>query len=303
MPKGQPNSGYRMSAKRAGDGWRPPNGTNVDFHDETIQQSKFSINERFQFVEDIVGQIVKGNQPFVVVSGPGGLGKSYTVFNTLESFGLQDQNSTLIDMQEQEGISAEQQAEDLDGLDKAQVLRLPLYLVVKGYMTAKNLYRTLYENQKGIIVFDDCDKILKDDTSINLLKGALESGKKKRIITWGAENGNDLPSYFEFKGRIVIISNIPTYAMDQAIITRSLSVDLFMTVEQKIDRMQFLLRNPHFMAEYSDECKHDAIKLIKEHAFGVKELSLRTLIKVIEIRRDIDPDRWERLAEYTICGN
>ena len=37
--------------------------------------------------------------------------------------------------------------------------------MVKGYSTAKGLYRTLFENNGMVIIFDDCDSILKDDVA------------------------------------------------------------------------------------------------------------------------------------------
>ena len=48
------------------------------------------------------------------------------------------------------------------------------------------MYRTLFENNKSIIVFDDCDAVLKDPVALNLLKGALDS-YGKRIMSWNAD--------------------------------------------------------------------------------------------------------------------
>ena len=176
------------------------------------------------------------------------------------------------------------------------------FRVFKGYMTAKSLYRTLYENRTGVVVFDDLDKVLEDAVAVNLLKGALDS-YDRRVITWRTERVDDeLPDRFEFRGRVIFISNKSSNQIDQAIITRSMTVDLSMTREQKVERMRFLLNQQDFMPEFSDGVKQDAIDLIDELRDRVKELSLRTLIQTVKIRQSADPERWQDLAEYTIAG-
>ena len=51
---------------------------------------KFGINQRFGFVEKIVGMVATGVQPSTVITGQGGLGKTYTVMKTLKANGLED---------------------------------------------------------------------------------------------------------------------------------------------------------------------------------------------------------------------
>ena len=247
------------------------------------QESRFSINERFGFVSDMVTMLANGAQASVVVTGPGGLGKSFTVNQTLTANGFKDV-STLEDFAVGAVIKT----------NKA-------FRVIKGYSTPKGLYRTLYENRDGVIVFDDCDSVLKDPVSLNLLKGALDS-YSRRIISWRADiKDEDLPTTFEFKGRIVFISNLASTQIDQAIITRSMAVDLSMTRKQKIERMHHLLNSGEFMPEFDKVTKNDAMSLIDKLQDKVKELSLRTLIQVTKIRKSAGSN-WSNLAEYTICG-
>jgi len=247
------------------------------------QESRFSINERFGFVSDMVTMLANGAQASVVVTGPGGLGKSFTVSKTLDACGFKD-------------IST------LEALEVGAVIKTnKAFRVVKGYSTPKGLYRLLYENKDGVIVFDDCDSVLKDPVSLNLLKGALDS-YSKRIISWRADiRDEDLPTTFEFKGRIVFISNLASTQIDQAIITRSMAVDLSMTRQQKIERMRHLLDSGEFMPEFDKATKNDAMSLIDKLQDKVKELSLRTLIQVTKIRKSAGSN-WANLAEYTICG-
>lgn len=275
MPRGVPKSGFRKTKNYLANQAEQVLVKSVE--------SRFTINERFGFVSDMVAMLAKGDQASVVVSGPGGLGKSYTVVDALAKCGLKD-ISTLDDLAIGTRINATKS-----------------FRVIKGYSTPKGLYRTLYENKDGVVVFDDCDSVLKDPVSLNLLKAALDS-YDRRIISWRADiKDEDLPTTFEFKGRVVFISNLPSEALDQAIISRSLAVDLTMTPEQKIDRMRYLLDQPGFMPDYPKQYKVDALDLIGGLVDKVKELSLRTLIQVTKIRKSAGA-RWKDLAEYAITG-
>jgi hypothetical protein len=275
MPRGVPKAGFRKT-KAA-----------IARKTETLMvkavESRFSINERFGFVSDMIAMLASGDQASVVVTGPGGLGKSFTVTKALSDAGMVD--VSLLD--------------EFDIGDKINTNTS--FRVIKGYSTPKGLYRTLYENKDGVVVFDDCDSVLKDPVSLNLLKGALDS-YARRVISWRADlRDEDLPQAFEFKGRVVFISNLPSDAMDQAIITRSMAVDLSMTDAQKVERMRHLLDQDDFMPEYTSQHKRDAIDLIDALRDKVKELSLRTLIQVTKIRKSAGA-KWKDLAEYTICG-
>jgi hypothetical protein len=177
-----------------------------------------------------------------------------------------------------------------------------LSVTIKGYSTAKGLYRTLFENNGATVVFDDCDSILKDPAALNLLKGALDS-YGKRVISWNAESfgkDDDLPRSFEFTGRVIFISNMDQQNIDQAIRSRSMMIDLSMTDDQKIDRMEYIASSEEFMPEYSMEVKKDALELIRSMKEDAKEISLRTLISVSKIRAS-NKD-WKDLAAYVLCN-
>jgi hypothetical protein len=146
------------------------------------------------------------------------------------------------------------------------------------------LYRTLFENNKSIVVFDDCDAVLKDPVALNLLKSALDS-YGKRIISWNADmRDDDLPRSFNFEGRVIFISNMTQDKIDQAIRSRSMMIDLSMTTDQKIDRMEYIAKSDSFLPEYDASVKADALALIRELKDECKEISLRTLIAVSKIR-------------------
>lgn len=248
----------------------------------TEKSNRYGINDRFGFVEKLVTMVASGVQPSAVITGEGGLGKTYTVTKTLEANGYKDITEL-----------AEFQVGTVINTRKC-------FTMVKGYSTAKGLYRTLFENNKSIIVFDDCDAVLKDPVALNLLKGALDS-YGKRVISWNADmRDEDLPRSFNFEGRVIFISNMDQDKIDQAIRSRSMMIDLSMSHDQKIDRMEFIAGSAEFLPEYDAQAKKDALNLIREVGSDAKEISLRTLISVTKIRAA--NKEWRDLATYMLTA-
>jgi hypothetical protein len=128
---------------------------------ETEQEAIVRIRERFEILTEMTKAATNGDIRAMIVSGPPGVGKSYGVEYEIEK-------ATLMDKLAGKRLRAE---------------------VVKGSATALGLYCTLYKysDPNCVLVFDDCDSILLDDVALNLLKGALDSGKKRKI-SWLADS-------------------------------------------------------------------------------------------------------------------
>lgn len=242
---------------------------------------QFAINDRFTFTEQLVKMVARGETASCIVTGEGGLGKSYSVMKALRESGLQDVSELPI-------------GTTLVGNRK-------YFRVIKGFSTAKGLYKILFENQTGILVFDDCDSVLKDPDATNLLKGALDS-YDKRYITWNSSISDDgLPSSFEFKGGVVFISNMDSERISQAIRSRAMNVDLSMTTDQKIERMETIMRSDEFLPNVPLLYKQDALSIIRENKETAREISLRTLINVAKIRNSGEQN-WKSLAKYMLVN-
>ena len=223
----------------------------------------FDINQRFGFLNDLTTMVVNGITPSLIVTGEGGLGKTHSVSKTIEANDLYDSE----------------------------------YVFFKGYSTARGLYNTLYDNNGKLIVFDDCDSVLDDKVAVNILKSALDS-YDKRTISWMSKVGknDEYPQHFDFTGRIIFISNKSKEKIDEAILTRSLTVDLTMTPDDKVARMESILGN--ILPEYDMDVKQDALgflKIVKDEV----SLNMRMLIMVAKMRL-MYPDTWRSLASYMV---
>lgn len=247
---------------------------------------RISINKRFQYLENFSNMLIAGEIASLIVTGEGGLGKTFTIKKCLAETGLSD----IRDFAE---INAEREYGDTVIGD---------FIIIKGNTSAKGLYRALYENRDKVVIFDDCDKALTDPVAQQVLKAALDS-YDKRIISWNTDmNARDekLPKFFEFTGRIIFISNMNQYKLDQAIKSRSLRVDLSMNVQEKLERMEFILHDIEPSLDIN--IKRDALEFLKIHANDATDLNIRTLLTVSRIRASRFTKNWEEEALYTLTA-
>lgn len=261
--------GYRISAEQT-------------LNQDAKKVDEFGITKRFEFVKQMVTMVAKKTVASAIITGQGGLGKTHSVIKALKENGLQD-------------------VTDLASFEIGTRLQgSKSFRVIKGFSTAKGLYRSLFEGNGMTLVFDDCDSIQKDPVALNLLKGALDS-YGDRYINWNADiKDEELPRSFKFTGSIVFISNMDMDRMDQAVRSRALCVDLSMTEEQKIERMDTIVNDADFMPEYSVEYKRDALEFLRGMVKSVQNLSLRSLISTVKIRAE--GGNWQELAKYVLTA-
>lgn len=232
---------------------------------------EFGVEERFDFIHKFVDMLIRKQVTSFIITGDGGLGKTYNVIQALKKAGKKEL-----------GIG------DYDGD----------YVVQKGYSTAKALYRSLYDYNGKIIIFDDCDSVFKDPIGGNILKGALDS-EEKRVITWGAEfsDKDDLPNRFEFIGRCIFISNLPQAKFPQSLLSRSLRVDLTLTTDEKVERIEHVMKEEK--ADPDD--KKAVLEFIKKHANKATDLNIRSALSVLKLRKNFGND-FERIALYNFTA-
>lgn len=170
------------------------------------------------------------------------------------------------------------------------------YHYIKGYSSAKGLYRTLYENRTKLVVFDDCDAAWKNEVGANILKAALDTDEQ-RWVSWNVElsANDDLPKSFLFEGRIIFISNVRSEDFPQPLISRSLRADIELTVDERFERMWQLLPSDKFAPGVSMEVKKAAYEFLSDHRDDAAEISSRSLLNVIQVANS-GSKLWKRIA-------
>lgn len=175
------------------------------------------------------------------------------------------------------------------------------YHYVKGYSSAKGLYRMLFENKRKIVILDDCDAAWKNEVSANLLKAALDSDDE-RWVTWNVEGpaNDDLPKRFLFEGKVIFISNVRSEDFPQPLITRALRCDVELTIEERFERMKQILPSPKFAGDVPMEVKQMAYDFLWENRDIAAEISSRSLLNVIMVANS-GSKLWKRIALSNIA--
>jgi hypothetical protein len=244
------------------------------------------LRSRFQVLQDMTQAVKAGTVRAMIVTGPPGVGKSFGVEEVLSR---QDLFNTL-------------------GNKK------PKYEIVKGAMSALGLYSKLYEfSERGnVVVFDDCDSVLLDDLSLNILKAALDSSKK-RTIAWNTDSRmlrqEGVPDRFEFKAGAIFITNIKFENVRSkklqdhlaALESRCHYIDLQMdTDREKVLRIKQITEDGMLETyDFENDEKTEIVDYIIENRAKMRELSLRTVLKVADLRKSF-PMSWRQMAEVTV---
>lgn len=253
---------------------------------ETDQDIMDRLRERFQILTDMTKAVKQGLVRAMIVSGPPGVGKSFGVEEVLQK----------------------------DDLFNTLAEKKPRYEVVKGAMSAIGLYAKLHEYSKkgNVLVFDDCDSILMEDLSLNILKGALDSSKR-RFISWNTDSrilrSEGIPDRFEFCGAAIFITNIKFEHVRSkklrdhldALESRCHYIDLQMdTNREKILRIKQIVGDG--MLDDRDGldpiAKDEVVEFINENQGKLRELSLRMVLKIADLRESF-PTNWRAMAQTT----
>lgn len=253
---------------------------------KTDEERMAEIAERFEILTEMTKAATNGDIRAMIVSGPPGVGKSYGVEAEIEKACLFDQIAG-------KRLRAE---------------------VVKGSATAIGLYQALYKysDPNCVIVFDDCDSILLDDVCLNLLKGALDSGKKRKI-SWLSDSrilrSEGIPDSFEFKGSVIFITNLKFDKMKSqklrdhldALQSRCHYLDLTLdTMRDKVLRIRQIARSGELFAdlELSPIAQDEVIDFMDANKNRLREMSLRMAIKIGQLYKSF-PTKWAALAQST----
>lgn len=256
-----------------------------DNPNETDAQIIERMRERFQILDDMTQASIDGVVRGMVVTGPPGVGKSFGVEQVLEKNSLFD---TLA----------------------GNKLR---FEVIKGASSAIGLYKVLFENadKNNVLVLDDCDTVLYDETSLNLLKAALDSCKKRKL-SWNTDSAllrrEGIPDTFEFQGSVIFITNLKFDNVRgkikdhlAAIMSRCHYLDLTMdTMREKVLRCKQIVADGMLNEyQFTQEEQDDLMNFMFENKEKMREISLRMVTKLADLKKSFGTEKWKRTAEVT----
>lgn len=256
-----------------------------DNPNETDAQIIERMRERFNILDEMTQASIDGVVRGMVVTGPPGVGKSFGVEKVLEK-------NSLFDVLASNKVRFE---------------------TVKGASSAIGLYKVLYNNadKNSVLVLDDCDTVLYDETSLNLLKAALDSCKKRKL-SWNTDSAllrrEGIPDTFEFQGSVIFITNLKFDNVRgkikdhlAAIMSRCHYLDLTMdTTREKVLRCKQIVADGMLNEyQFSAEEENDVMDFLIANKDKMREISLRMVTKLADLKKSFGGDKWKRTAEVT----
>lgn len=257
---------------------------------ETEQQRHDRIKERFGVLRMFTDAMLNGLCRAMIVSGPGGLGKSFGVEQALKKW-------------------------DPTGNK---------YTINHGYMRPTGLLKLTWKHRApgDVVVIDDADSVFGDDVSLNILKAVCDTCEDRTVTwlsqkgLWDEDSGQFIPSRFDFEGSFIFLTNIDfDQKIDkgtalshhyEALVTRAHYVDLAMRgIADYLTRIDQVVEEGLLRHLSKSEVK-DVMKFVHDHAydtqFPLREVSLRVPIKIGQLRQEFPKD-WASMARITCCKN
>jgi len=242
------------------------------------------IEDRFTVMETLVDGVINRTIKTMILSGAPGIGKSFTVDEKLM---------------------------------KAKREGKIRFNCLTGSCTPIGLYLQLWnhQNEGDVLVLDDIDSIFNDQESLNLLKGALDTGRTRQISWMSAssflrEEGVD--NTFEFKGTVIFITNMNFDEMIEkgtklsphfaALVNRAVYLDLGIHSTREIMvRINQVVRNTTMLEDLGVSKMHadEIMDWMDSHKETLRSLSIRTILQLASFIKT-SPRSWKMIAEATM---
>lgn len=217
--------------------------------------------ERFGYISQLADMVIGGISPSLLVTGISGIGKSHII---------------------NERLKANDKVENED------------FHIIKGKATPLGLYRFLHDHRDSTVVFDDCDSVFESDTSVNLLKSALDSYETRKI-SWISERlPEDLDATFEFNGQVIFISNQDARNIDSAVLSRTMCIDLQMSRKEITEHLKNIIDVIEPKVEKS--IKLEVLEFLDTMRDELENYNIRTFIKACRVRQFADRQKsdWKK---------
>jgi predicted AAA+ superfamily ATPase len=254
---------------------------------ESDEEVMERIATRFEILHEMTKAVCDGNIKAVIVTGPPGVGKSFGVEAELE-------RASLLDRVAGRRVKSE---------------------VIKGGMSDIGLYQKLYQysDEENVLVFDDCDDIFFEPTSLNLLKAALDTSKTRKI-SWNKESSTlrreGIPESFNFKGAVIFITNLSFDNVKSkkiqdhlaALESRCHFIDLTLnTTRDKLLRIRQIAATGELFSsfDFSKTQEEEVIEFLFANQAKLREVSLRTALKLADLYKSF-PMKWKEYAKTTV---
>lgn len=266
----------------------------IDPEDEMSDDELLAdINERFETMNEFVEFAIDGMFKSVLVTGPGGIGKTYPIEMALREYQENNPGAAVV--------------------------------CVSGAISAVGLYEALWntQNKGDVLLIDDADGGFAQTDFLNVLKAATDS-KGRRVVSWNKQNAKmkeaGIEAQFEYHGSVIIISNANLKAKAEngnghidAVLSRAMHIDLGINSSRALAlRVKFMIEEAEMFAQLFakfgvtgdayDTGKREISAFIVENRDAFRSLTLREADKIARMylaatKKGRD---WRRMARLSL---
>lgn len=240
----------------------------MELLDAQLKDGLKSYDYKLSFLSKLVHGLVNTNRVnSLLISGPSGIGKTYTIDKVLTEY-----------------------SEDLENPIK--------YSKLNGKITPLSFYNMLKENsdEECVLFFDDSDSILTNPISLNMLKAASEK-TSRRTVSYVSSKFD--ATSFVFEGKIVIATNqrISKNEHFKAVVDRFHVYDMNISMTEKLAKIIDISKAEN---DFTDDINQKAIQFLMKNIDSINpdRFSLRTFIKLRELI-ELMPDSWEEYQKIS----
>lgn len=173
-------------------------------------------------------------------------------------------------------------------VDKLIEQGAPVTKATKG----PGMWNGTYREKDGSKVFDKWNRI----AFMNAMENGIETTNGREEFTAEDIAGYWVPSKFFFTGGLIFISNLAAKKLDQAIISRSIHIDLWLTATDVAKRITDIL----LKQGYEPALVHEAIEFLTEPGRN-KELTVRSgvmTIKLLSCKNSELQSNWKGMVKH-----
>lgn len=241
------------------------------FKTQKKDDSAFDI---YNHLVDYINFIINKKANALIVYGPPGMSKTYTIRRTLY-------------------FSNKQAGKDYS-IEKGATL---------GLLAT---YSLLYKNRNKILILDDFDTPLLDTDIVNLLKSITDTYQKRivslpreKVLSSGSSKIIGVPEKFEYKGQLIIVTNLKRSQLDNALVSRAPAIEIKYNTKEILKSTEKLLKyvNPVIPLKLKQEAYNYIVLLYKNDKNII--VSFRSIKAAVEARAG-NPKNWKEMVRTIV---
>jgi hypothetical protein len=232
------------------------------------------LERSYSSVESFIEKISQGSLRSLIINGPPGVGKTFSVESFLKKHASRK------------------------------------YKLIAGHMSTLSLYGNLYHYREpgNVLVLDDIDSVMSKIEGVNILKAAMDT-KPSRRINWESSsallNKINVPTGFDFEGSVILISNVgfgsaggKIGAHLDALKDRSFTLTIANNSRESLfKQLCFMVMKKNLLSSFSLSARQiqDILMYVENNIESLPKISLRLAIKLAQLVKE-SPDNWYQMA-------